>query len=301
MINKQLFPVKIEENVPLSELTTFGIGGPAKFFAQVTNQEELVKTIIAARKSQLDIFVLGGGSNVLISDNGFPGLVIQNNDQQVTVKNNKIITQSGTKLANLVALAKEKQLSGLECCFGIPGTIGGAVRGNAGAGKDVWINRVVETVTILDQDNQLISLSNKDCLFDYRSSRFSQNEEIILQVVLNLQPQTSAVISQNEDFFWSARKQQPQGKSAGSIFKNPPHNSAGYLIDQAGLRGRQIGQAQISPDHANFIINHGQARAKDVLTLIREAQKAVEKKFALRLQLEIKLIGFTKEEIKDII
>lgn len=300
-MTKKIFPPKDwQKNVSLAKLTTFGIGGPAKFFVAVHSNEEFIKNLVLAKEHRIKPFVLGGGSNVLIADSGWKGLVIKNEIENLRVEDSKIYASSGVKLASLVSLASKKGLTGLECCRGIPGTVGGAIVGNAGA-KDNWIGQSLSQVFILDSKNNLRKLSQKECSFGYRTSRFQNSQEIILEATFKLNRAPFKQIINKEKEFLAPRKNQPQGKSAGSVFKNPVTKPAGWLIDQAGLKGKRIGGAEISPQHANFIINDRQARAKDVLELIRLAQKEVLKQFNIRLEPEIKLIGFAKSEIADII
>lgn len=300
-MTKKIFPPQDwRKNVSLAELTTFGIGGPAKFFISVHSNEEFLKNLALAKKHRLKLFILGGGSNVLIADSGWNELVIKNEIENLRVKDNIISAGSGVKLANLVSLASKNGLTGLECCRGIPGTVGGAIVGNAGA-KDNWISQSLDQVTILDSKNNLKKLSKEECSFGYRTSRFQNSQEIILEATFELKKAPLEQIINKEKEFLAPRKNQPQGKSAGSVFKNPLAKPAGWLIEQAGLKGKRIGGAKISPQHANFIINDRQAKAKDVLELIKLAQKEVLKQFNIRLEPEIKLIGFAKSEIADII
>jgi UDP-N-acetylmuramate dehydrogenase len=300
MINKNSFPTKIEKNVSLSSLTTFGIGGPAKLFCSIHSNEELIRTVVWAKKIKESFLILGGGSNILVSDSGFSGLVIKTKNNKISCQKTKIQVQSGVKLAQLVDWANKNSLSGLEPFWGIPGTIGGAIVGNAGT-KDYWINQIVKTVTVLDPQRQIKTLDNQQCRFGYRSSRFQTSQEVVLKASLDLKKEKKDKIAKKQKTFASLRADQPKGKSAGSIFKNPPGLSAGKLIDEVGLKGKKVGQAKISTKHANFIINTGQAKAEDVLTLIRLAQRRVKEKFNLKLEPEIKFIGFAKLEITDII
>jgi UDP-N-acetylmuramate dehydrogenase len=290
----------LAKNVPLADLTTFGIGGPAKLFTSVYSNEELIETVKKARENSLKFFILGGGSNILIADRGLAGLVIKTNNNNIKKRANLITAQSGTRLSELVKFAADNRLSGLEHLRGIPGTVGGAIAGNAGA-KDGWIGQVTTTVKILNLNNKLVTLGQKDCQFDYRTSRFQNSQEIIVEATFKLTPASPEEIAQKQDFFIDLKSNQPREKSAGSVFKNPPGDSAGRLIDQAGLRGQKVGDAQISPQHANFIINTNKASAQDVLALMRLAQKEVLARFQIKLKPEIKLIGFTKSEIADII
>jgi UDP-N-acetylmuramate dehydrogenase len=300
-MTKKMFPPKDwQKNVLLASLTTFGIGGPAEFFAIVHSNKELIKNIIIAKQHKLKFFILGGGSNVLIADSGWSGLAIKNEVRDITANNSKVSACSGVKLANLVFFASQNGLTGLECCRGIPGTIGGAIIGNAGA-KDNWISQSLEQVTVIDKNNKIKNLSKQECRFGYRTSRFQNSQEIILKAVFKLQPDSIAKIADREKSFLELRKGQPQEKSAGSVFKNPTSKPAGWLIEKAGLKGKKIGGAKISNKHANFIINNHQAKAKDVLSLIKLAQEKVLKQFNIQLRPEIKLIGFAKSEIADII
>ncbi len=300
MIKETISPIFVQEKVPLAGLTTFGIGGLAKFFCSVCSSQELAEAVRMARKNKTKFFILGGGSNILVADSGFPGLVIKNNNNKITQKKNKIKARSGAKLSGVVALSIKNSLSGLECCWGVPGTVGGAIVGNAGA-KENWISQAIETVTVLTPKNKVQILTKDQCQFDYRSSRFQVSQEIILEVVFNLKLLPQEEVNQKQQEFFSLRASQPQEKSAGSIFKNPPAFSAGQLIDQVGLKGKRIGDAQISPKHANFIVNTNNAQAKDVLSLIKLIQKEVFSHYQIKLKPEIKFIGFAKSEIADII
>lgn len=291
-LKKALGAKKVKENIPLAPLTTFGIGGPAFWFITAKDKKEILEAIKASRELEIPSFILGGGSNILIADQGFPGLVIKIKNEGLTIKGTKITAEAGLPLAKLVESAQKNLLSGLECCVGIPGTVGGAVCGNAGA-REEWIGQIIEGVSIIDKESKIAHLNNRDCKFSYRESRFKNNsQEIILEADFALKKEKRKIIEQKIKSFLEARKNQPKEKSAGSVFKNPPGDSAGRLIDQAGLRGKKIGQAQISEKHANFIINTGGAKAEEVLELIRLAQKTVKEKFNVNLELEIKLVGF---------
>ncbi len=291
-LKKALGAEKIKENVLLAPLTTFDIGGPAFWFITAENKKEILEAIKASRELEIPFFILGGGSNILIADQGFPGLVIRVKNEGLTIKGTKITAEAGLPLAKLVESAQKNLLSGLECCVGVPGTVGGAVCGNAGT-REEWIGQIIEGVSIIDKKNKIAHLNNRDCKFSYRESRFKNNpQEIILEADFLLKKEKKEIIEQKIKSFLEARGKQPKGKSAGSVFKNPPGDSAGRLIDQADLRGKKIGQAQISEKHANFIINTGGAKAQEVLELIRLAQKTVKEKFNVNLELEIKLVGF---------
>jgi len=294
MISKNL---DIKKEVSLSSLTTFGIGGPADFFCETKTKEELVKAIKWAYDNRLPYFILGGGSNVLIADKGIRGLVIKIRNSKFEIpalpagrRNSRIVVESGLPLVTLINLAQDNDLSGLESLVGIPGTVGGAIFGNAG-GKNGTISQVVQEVTVIGVNNQIYKLTNKECKFDYRFSRFQKTGEIIISVDLKLKKAAKTIIKKNMEQFLRKRENQPKGKSAGSIFKNPPLASAGYLIENAGLKGTRIGDAIISLKHANWIINLGSAKADDVLKLILLIKEKVKQDFKVELIEEIKLMG----------
>jgi len=287
---------RLKKNVSLASHTTFGIGGPAELFYEAQTSEELIKAIKTARELKIPYFILGGGSNILVADSGFLGLVIKVKSQKLKIKNLKIVAEAGVPLAKVVKAAEKHSLSGLECCISIPGTVGGAVAGNAGA-KNQWISQCIKSVTILDTDksNKIINLKKNNCQFGYRISCFKNNpSKIILEAVFELKKENSKIIQKKTKQFLEAKGNQPKEKSAGSIFKNPANDSAGRLIDAIGLKGKKVGEAQISPQHANFIVNLGRAKAKDVLALIKLAQDKAREKFGVELELEIQLIGFKK-------
>jgi len=292
-IIKKLGKNRVKQNEKLAVHTSFGIGGPTDLFYETETIKELIKVVKFCRKNNIPYFIFAGGSNLLVSDEGFRGLIIKISNRKYEIRNTKIIAEAGAPLAQLVEIATKNSLSGLELAVGIPGTIGGAVWGNAGAAKD-WIGNVVEEIEVLTAKNEIRKLSQADCQFSYRTSRFKKNKEIILRVVLQLKKGDPEKIRKKLDDFLAKRKNQPKRKSAGSIFKNPPNKAAGWLIDQCGLKGKRIGDAQISPQHANFIINLGNATADDVVQLIKLAKKEVKKKFGIKLEEEIYLIGFDK-------
>jgi len=285
---------RLKKNVSLASHTTFGVGGPAELFYEAQTSEELIRVIKTARELKIPYFILGGGSNILVADSGFIGLVIKIKSQKLKIKSLKIVAEAGVPLAKIVKAAEKHSLSGLECCIGIPGTVGGAVAGNAGA-KNQWISQSIKSVTILDKSGKIINLKKDDCQFGYRISCFKNNpSKIILEAIFELKRENPKIIQKETKQFLEARKNQPKEKSAGSIFKNPVNDSAGRLIDAVGLKGKKVGEAQISHQHANFIVNLGRAKAKDVLALIKLAQDKAREKFGVELELEIQLIGFKK-------
>jgi len=290
-LQKESRQLKIEKDKSLSSLTTFGIGGAAECFCGVDNLSQLKTTISWAKKKKVPWFILGGGSNLLIGDKGIRGLVIKIKNSKIEIKKSELLVEAGTTLGKLLFFCLNNQLSGLEFLAGIPGTVGGAIAGNAGT-ESKWIGDLVEKVIIFNpKDNEIHELLKRDCDFSYRNSRFLQTKEIVWQVILKSKRAKRELIQKNINGYIKKRSNQPEGKSAGSIFKNPPGKSAGILIEQTGLKGRSINGARISEQHANFIINSNRATAKEVLKLINLIKKKVLKKFNIKLEEEIKLVG----------
>jgi len=335
---------EIKKNVPLAPLTTFGIGGPADFFVEAKTTDELVKIIEYCQENKIPFFILGGGSNILVSDSGFRGMVIKNKSSEIKlVGKNKILVDSGVLNSRLVKFTADKGLAGVEFLIGIPGTVGGAVRHNArfrspksfykyftdfNLVKDCFIGDLVESVTLLTGDKKIKKVDKNYCQFDYGNSglrsKFTRprpdevgkkRKDIILKVLLKLERGNEKTIQgtvqkllqwrltrstengkrQAPDPISGSLTTQPKGKSAGCVFSNTSNKDnhpAGRLIDMAGLKGKKIGGAQISPLHANFIINLKNAKAKDVLALIKLAKKEIKKKFNVTLKEEIDLVGF---------
>lgn len=288
--------LNIRQNITLKNKTTFKIGGPARHFITADKTDIVPVAQQWAKDKNMPYFILGGGSNVLMADAGFPGLVIAITDQQL-IRNKTIVTAAaGVKLANLVKTTTAAGLSGLECCYGIPGTLGGAIYGNAGS-KDNWIGESVQQVQVLNPEGEIKTIPHEKCQFDYRSSRFSDTKEIILSARLQLNKAKKKAIAAKLAKYKKVRKNQPRQPSAGSVFKNPSQQAAGYLIEQVGLKGYQIGGAGFSEKHANFIINRGNAQADDVIQLMKTAQQKVADQFNVKLKPEIKLIGFNKNPL----
>jgi len=278
---KKLFP-NVQENISLSTFSTFGIGGKAKWFYEVKEEKELVQLIKFCRENNIPYFILGGGSNILFSDDGFEGLVIKINTSGYEVKGERIIVKSGVPLPKIADLAYENSLSGLEFALGIPGTIGGAVAINAST-RSWEISKVVEKVKVLTEEGEIKELNVIDDIF-------KNKKVIILEIILKLKKEEKEKIKEGMEKALFLRKDQPVGKSVGCIFKNPPLLSTGKLIEECGLKGKRIGDAQVSHKHANFIINLGSAKASDVLELITYIKEKVKVKFNIDLELEIILV-----------
>lgn len=281
--------IKIRENVKLAPYATFKIGGLARFFVIVTNINELKQAIAWAARTKVTYFILGNGSNVLFDDNGYDGLIIKIKLDKIKITKNIVYCQAGILLSKLVSLAQKAGLSGLEWSVGIPGTVGGAIWGNVGA-FGLCLADYIEEVEILDE-GKITKIKKSDLKFGYRSSVFQHNSFIILAVKLKLIT-TDLITSRELVKKYSQQRiaKQPQGFSAGSVFKNPKLAAAGKLIEECGLKGKRIGNAQISTKHANFIINLNSARAADVLALISLIKKEVYNKFKVKLKEEIVIL-----------
>ena len=289
----------IQENILLKDYTTFKIGGKAKYFFVAKNKENIIKAVLAAKKFKLPFFILGGGSNVLVSDKGYKGLVIKLLTTNYKLLNTKIYAEASVLLSSLVSESIKNGLTGLEWAAGIPGTVGGAIYGNAGAfGKSMKdIVKEVEILKILDGRLQIVDFKNRECEFGYRDSIFKRNRNlIILSAVLQLKKGKKEDIKKKiKEYLNYRRKTQPlEFPSAGSVFKNPSGFSAGELIGKCGLKGKKIGKAKISEKHTNFILNLGGAKAKDVKKLINLIKKKVKKIFGIILEEEIQYLGFKK-------
>jgi len=307
----------VKKNVILKNYTTFQIGGPAQYFFIAKTKQDLIKAIQAAKKNNLPFFILGGGSNLLVSDKGFNGLIIKFQVSSFRFQENIVYSEAGTTLGELVNASVRKGLSGLEWAVGIPGTVGGAIYGNAGAfGKSM--GEIIKSVEILDVGKinppksrpfskraGLRRVKKQDCRFNYRDSIFKHKKNlIILSATLQLKNGDRKEIEKKIKKNLEQRKEtQPLNfPSAGSVFKNPSPAqiskkfvagksfSAGELIEKCGLKGKRAGRVKISEKHANFIINLGKGQAKDVIRLINLVKKKVKKKFGIELEEEIEFL-----------
>lgn len=285
------FP-KIRFSESLKNHCTLRVGGRADLFYELTNIEELPQLITLAEENSIPYVFVGRGANVLFTDKGFRGLIIKNLTDEVSVKDTEITADSGVLLSQLIRLSIDSNLTGLEPLYGIPGTIGGAIYGNAGA-SGTEIGSFVKTLTIFNVSDGVKEINGSDIEFSYRFSSLQKTKELIMRATLKLQEgktKKSKELMQKIDEI--RRNKQPIGFTAGSFFKNPsPFKPAGYLLDQAGLKGMCIGDAQISPKHANFFMNIGNATAAEILQLAKLAKKKVKKHFGLELEMEVKLIG----------
>ena len=289
---------------PLAKHTTFGIGGPAECMVFPETREELSKLLKYAYQKKISAIFIGSGSNILVWDKGFDGIVIslKKSFKNLTIKrNSQIIVEAGVMLGTMVKQAMAAEIGGLESLIGVPGTVGGALIMNAGAfGSE--ISKYFEEAKTMTIEGDTKSYKKGEIEFSYRHSTFPKNE-ILLEATFQCKRGKPAEILKDRKVASDGRKSnQPlKFRSAGSIFKNPSDSlAAGYLIDKTGLKGTERGGAAISEKHANFIVNMGDATAADVLYLIKLAKKYVAEKFHINLELEVKLIGFPKSMTQDI-
>ena len=280
------------QNEPLSGHTTLRLGGPADIWLPVQSVDDLIQVTQLAREQAIPTFILGGGANLLIRDSGIRGLVIENRANKVQFRDQYVIAESGAVNPRLAKQCTQRGLSGLEWLVGVPGTIGGATVNNAGAYGQSMADTLLQA-ELLDLDGQRRWYPVAWFEYQYRSSKLKKQAEksFVLQVELHLTPQQTNAINQTMQTYNERRRAtQPPGATIGSMFKNPPGDYAGRLIEAAGLKGYRINQAQISPIHANFFINLGSAQADDVIALIELAQKAVLEKFGISLTLEVEIV-----------
>jgi UDP-N-acetylmuramate dehydrogenase len=286
---------KVKENVSLAPYTSARIGGPADILIVAESADELARTIKLLRKQEIDYLMLGGGSNVLVSDKGVRGVVVLNRAKGVRFHSGdqpSVTVESGVIFSNLANRCAAKGLAGLEWAATVPGTIGGAVYGNAGAfggdtaGNLIWAELLTE--------NGREKFTAEQMSYGYRTSILKRGElnAVVLAAELRLRNSTREEVTTNIEQFSAHRKTtQPPGASMGSMFKNPDGNYAGRLIEAAGLKGTRIGNAEISPLHGNFFINHGTTKADDIRALIELVIKKVKETQGIELELEIELVG----------
>lgn len=287
-----------EENIrlqePMSAHTTFRVGGPADCLIELNNAAQLQKVQHYLQMVEVPFAVLGNGSNLLVSDEGYRGVVLRigSGMSNIRVEGSRIVAQAGAKLSSVARAALENSLTGLEFASGIPGTVGGGVVMNAGAyGGEM--SQVVKRVTVLSKEGEFLELDNETMEFGYRFSTIKNQPFIVTEVVFELQPGNAEEIKEKmEELAAKRREKQPlEYPSAGSTFKRPEGYFAGELIMKAGLSGMQIGGAQVSEKHCGFVINKDNATASDVMQVIGEVQTCVEDKFHVRLQPEVVFLG----------
>jgi UDP-N-acetylmuramate dehydrogenase len=298
---REQFGDQLQISPALARHTTARVGGPAELMLTVNSADELRRATEIAFNQGIPYFVLGGGSNVLIADGGISGLVILNKSKRISFRNTGAhvvcTAESGVNLSALARQCISRGLGGLEWAVSVPGTIGGAVVGNAGAhGSDMAANFLAATLWEPGRGIRVYHLEDMD--FGYRDSVLKREHgrtdarRVILTVELQLTPESVEVLTARADGFIAHRKErQPGGASTGSMFKNPENFYAGYLIETAGLKGFAVGDAVISDKHANFFINKGEATAEDIRLLIAEAWNSVREQFGIEMELEVELVG----------
>ena len=289
---------------PLAHYTRFGVGGPADLLTVCESVDEVVRAVGLARQHGVDWRLLGGGCNVLVADTGVRGLVIVNRAACIEFDGTVARAEAGALLALLAREAVERRLAGLEWAAGLPGAVGGAVVGNAGAFEGN-IAGVLRSATVLEPGGEIVERPNEWFEFEYRLSRVKRQEAgsrkqgagsggyVVLAATFELEPGKPELLAERvgEILEWR-RTRHPAGATMGSTFKNPPDSHAGYLIEQAGLRGYCVGGAQVSELHGNFFMNTGSATAADVWALIEHARAEVKRQFGVELELEIELVGW---------
>jgi len=304
------YPKGLKHNIALAKHTTYKIGGPADYFISVENFEELKQALKFANDNLLPIFILAGGSNILFGDEGFKGLIIKIDNKKSSINGNEITSDAGVSFNDLVSQSIENNLAGLEWAGGLPGTVGGAIRGNAGCfGGE--IKDVVKEVSIVTLNGEFKLYSNNECRFGYRDSIFKHNGEIIMGAIFKLSPGNKEDLKATVFDHIKYRQMRYRLPSCGSVFKNCPLEKVSQqvqeefrdkiktdpfpvlpvavLIDACGLVGKTIGGAMITKEHANIIHNFNNAKAADVLSLIDLVKEKVKQKFDINLEEEVQL------------
>lgn len=302
----------------MAKHTNFRIGGPARWFVDVRSEEDLMAALAAAKEAGVPTFVMGGGSNTLVADKGFPGLVIQIAMRGTRIDGNKVTAEAGVLMVGLARQTAEAGLEGLEWAISLPGTVGGAVRGNAGCFGGETKDRLA-SVRLL-RDGNIVDVPADELAMRYRDSVVKHSSDVVLSATFELTPADASVLkTRMADILAKRKASQPMyAGSAGCLFKNAElvtdddmqrakklsdipgvqemiagrRLSAGWLIDHAGMKGARVGDAQVSETHGNFIVNLGQATALDVRTLAEQVKRAVKDRFGIELHEEVQLVGF---------
>ena len=292
-IEKIVSKDKIYENELMSNYTSFKIGGPAEYLIKIQTPEELKEILKIIKNQEVPLTIIGNGSNILVSDSGIKGIVlkIEINTFELNTQTAHLKVGSGVKLGFIAQKCLKSEITGFEFASGIPGTIGGAVRMNAGAhGKEM--KDVITSVTYMDRNGDVFTIQNEEARFEYRNSLFANKDYIILEVEMQLEKGNSEEIQVKMTEYATYRKEkQPiEYPSAGSTFKRGTDFITAKLIDECGLKGYQIGGAQISEKHAGFIINKENATAEDVIKLMEYTKEQVYNKFGKKIEPEIEII-----------
>jgi UDP-N-acetylmuramate dehydrogenase len=282
----------VKVNEPMTEHTSWQVGGPADYYVCPVGLSELVEVLSVCCDQNLPYYVIGNGTNLLVLDDGIRGVVINIGPSfsYVKTEGEKLVAGAGTPMTLLAFTAAEESLVGLEFTVGIPGTLGGAVIMNAGAFGG-YIGGKVGAVRLVAADGKLLEMKRSDLSFGYRTSNLI-GKGVVYEIELELQKGDQAESKRLIEFFLAERRRRhPNLPSAGSVFRNLPDQPAGLIIEKAGAKGMRVGGAVVSDQHANFIVNSGNATAADVLKLIETVQDLVREKFSLELKPEVKIVG----------
>lgn len=294
VLRQKIAPERVLTKEPMKNHTTFRIGGEAELYVIPETIEEIQCTVKAAKEYGTPLFILGNGSNLLVGDRGMDGIVLQiyKNMNKITSSKNEITAQAGALLSSIAKEAQKQGLTGFEFAGGIPGTFGGAITMNAGAYGGEMI-QVLKEATVLTREGEILNLSAGELELGYRTSNVIKCGYTVLSGTISLKKGDPSEIKKQMDEYTLARKtKQPlELPSAGSTFKRPEGYFAGKLIDDAGLRGYQVGGARVSDKHCGFVVNQENATARDVLQLIEDVQKKVKEKFGVDLEPEVKRVG----------
>ena len=294
-ILQKINSVKVEKNVKLADYCSFKVGGPADLFITPKNSESLKKIMPQIYKSKIPYFILGKGSNLIISDKGYRGIILYTGElDNYQIQNKTITAETGIELSELAKIAYQNSLSGFEFADGIPGSLGGALYMNAGAyGGEM--KDVITRARLIDQNGDIIVLDKKELELSYRNSLLQKQKQklIAIDLSIKLKPDNKEKIKAKMDKLHQKRwnKQPMDLPSAGSVFKRPADHYTGALIEKANLKGCQLGGAQVSTKHAGFIVNKGDATAKDILNLIDKIKKEVYKISGVQLEVEPRFLG----------
>ena len=281
----------VKRDEPLAPYTWLKVGGPAQYFIEPRTEDELIRVVRLCCEQEIPVHILGGGSNLIVRDEGVSGAVLRLSDPhfaQVRMEGNRGIAGGGALLSHVISETVRAGLAGFEILAGIPGTIGGALHGNSG-GRHGDISQLVRKVTVLTVSGKKLVRTEDELLFDYRQSNL--DELLILEAEFDLQPDSPDAIAQRLRKIWITKKaSQPlSSQTAGCVFKNPRGQRAGQLIEQAGLKGTRIGNAEINDRHANFIVTHEGASSNDVLRLMDLVRSKVADQFGVHLEPEVKI------------
>lgn len=289
---KKFFRGHIALNEPLAKYTSMKVGGPADYYFEPADKADVLHLVRYLRQQGFPYLVLGRGSNVLVSDEGYRGAVINMGESlsNVSLQGELVVAEAGAKMSKFVEFCIQHELAGVEMLAGIPGTVGGAVVMNAGAHGSEISDHLVEVEVLRGDEVQRVKKA--EAQFAYRTSAFTQ--DVVLEASFQLpKGDKDELIKRRSEFLRERNLKQPTNlPNTGSMFKNPRGNFAAKLIEQAGLKGKRVGDAQISDKHANFIVNLGNARASDIMTLLDLAQRTVYQNTGILMELEVKLIGF---------